>query len=129
MIKEGDKLYIVTRRDISPGYQLAQSCHALRQFTHEWPEIDRAWFLASNYLVVLSVENEAGLYDLVVRAENLGIKLAKFHEPDLDNQLTAISLEPGSKTSAFCAHLPLALSEVTCEGQGTKSMSSTLKST
>ena len=64
MISE-QKLYIITRSDLSPGLQIAQSCHALREFIEIHPEIDKAWYKDSNYLVILSVNNEFSLELLI----------------------------------------------------------------
>lgn len=109
-IKNGDKLYVITRQDLAPGYQAVQSMHALRQFTAEHPDIDRLWFDNSNYLGLLSVENELDLYNLMERAQQQGIKFSIFREPDIGNQITAIALSPGPKSKKLCSHLKLALS-------------------
>lgn len=111
VIKRGDKLYLITREDIPPGYQAVQSCHAIRQFTAEHPEIDVEWFTASNYLALLSVANERELMRLLVIADDHGLRTSAFREPDIDGQITAIAIEPHSKTAKICGHLPLALSE------------------
>lgn len=95
---------------MSPGYQAVQSTHALRQFTAEHPERDREWFENSNYLGLLSVANEECLHELVTQAELKGIKYSIFREPDIDNQITAVALEPGNKSKKLCARLKLALS-------------------
>ncbi len=111
-INAGDKLYLITRRDISPGYQAVQSCHAMRQFTEEHPEIDKEWFLRSNYLCLLSVKNEDELYDLVGRAKDQGIKVSIFREPDIGNEITAIAIEPGQKSKELTGKLKLALRDI-----------------
>lgn len=108
-IKEGDKLYLVTRRDISAGYQAVQSCHAMRQFTADHPDIDLEWFKASNYLALLSVENEAELMRLLGKAADAGLRWSAFREPDVDGQITAIAIEPHERTAELCKSLPLAL--------------------
>ena len=108
-VKEGDKLYVITRADLEPGYQAVQSMHALRQFTAEHPEIDKIWFEQSNYLGLLSVKNEEELSQLVAQATNHGINFSIFREPDVDNQITAIALSPGPKSKKLCSRLPLAL--------------------
>ncbi len=108
-VKEGDKLYVITRADLEPGYQAVQSMHALRQFTAEHPEIDKAWFEQSNYLGLLSVQNEQELMQLLERAAEQGISASAFREPDIDNQMTAIALSPGPKSKKLCSRLPLAL--------------------
>lgn len=108
-IKVGDKLFLVTRRDISPGYQAVQSCHALRQFTADHPEIDKEWFSKSNYLALLSVQDETELMRLLVAASDLGLKWSAFREPDVGGAITAIAIEPHPKASELCKSLPLAL--------------------
>lgn len=100
---------MITRSDLSPGYQAVQSMHALRQFTAEHPEIDKHWFERSNYLGLLSVSNEEELNSLIQRAQLNDIKFSVFKEPDIDDQITAIALEPGAKSKKLCSKLPLAL--------------------
>lgn len=111
-IQSGDKLYLITRRDISPGYQAVQSCHALRQFTEEHPEIDKEWFTRSNYLCLLSAKNEEELYSFICRAKDNNIRVSIFREPDIGNQITAIALEPGEKSKQLTSGLKLALKDV-----------------
>ena len=110
-IKEGDKLYIIARQDISPGYQAVQGMHALRQFVKDHPDIDKEWFEKSNYLGFLSVENEHALIKLAEQALAKGIKFSIFREPDIDNQITAIAIEPGPKSKKLCSNLQLGLKE------------------
>jgi len=110
-IKLGDKLYLITRRDIPPGYQAVQSCHAIRQFTQDHPEIDSDWFKSSNYLALLSVEDEIELMRLIVGANDKNLRWSAFHEPDVGGKITAIAIEPHPKTVDLCKFLPLALSE------------------
>jgi hypothetical protein len=100
---------VITRSDLSPGYQAVQSMHALRQFTAEHPEIDKQWFEKSNYLGLLSVSNEDELNRLIEKAHGRGIKFSIFREPDVNDQITAIALEPGVKSKKLCANLKLAL--------------------
>ena len=108
-IKMGDKLYLVTRQDIAPGYQAVQSCHVMRQFTADHPDRDGEWFTSSNYLALLSVADEAELMRLIVAAKDHGIRWSAFREPDVGGQITAIALEPHAKTAELCKGLPLAL--------------------
>lgn len=112
-IKMGDKLFLVTRRDIAPGYQAVQSCHAMRQFSADHPDIDKAWFTASNYLALLSVENEIELMRLLIQAQDAGIKWSAFREPDVGGQITSIAIEPCQVAKELCKNLPLALKELT----------------
>lgn len=103
------KLYIITREDLFPGQQLAQSIHAARQFAADFPEIEKQWFEQSNTIVCLSVKNLFSLWELIDKAQRHNVKVSYFREPDLENQLTAIALEPTKKTSEICRGLPLAL--------------------
>ncbi len=109
-IKTGDKVFLVTRRDIEPGYQAVQSCHAMRQFTADHPDIDHEWFKNSNYLALLSVANEIELMRLLTKAADSGFKWSAFREPDIGGEITAIALEPSAKD--LVKGLPLALKEV-----------------
>ena len=107
MISE-QKLYIITRSDLSPGLQIAQSCHALREFVEIHPKIDKAWYKDSNYLVILSVNNEFSLELLIEKAKENDIKFALFREPDLDDQITAVAFEPSINSKHLFRDLPLA---------------------
>ena len=108
-IKTGDKLFLVTRRDISPGYQAVQSCHAIRQFVADYPDVDAEWFKNSNYLALLSVDNEVELMRLLVSAHDLKLRCSAFREPDVGGAITAIAIEPHPKAVELCKPLPLAL--------------------
>lgn len=95
--------------DIAPGSQAVQSCHALRLFVHEHKEIELEWYNNSNYLALLSVNNESELIELLRMAHNKNIPASYFREPDMQNQITAIALAPGSKSKKLCSKLKLAL--------------------
>jgi len=55
------------------------------------PVIDADWHATSNNLVVLQCDDIPSLAD---RLDAAGIKLSRFTEPDLDDALTAIAVEP-----------------------------------
>lgn len=107
---QNDKLYVIVRKDLAPGLKAAQAAHALRQFTHEHPEIDNEWFHTSNYLALLEIENEQKLEELKHKIISANIKYAEFREPDLDNSLTGLTIEPGKISKKLVRHLPLAFS-------------------
>lgn len=107
-MKHGDKLYIVTRQDLQPGYQAVQSIHAAQQFAIEHPSLNKKWQEVSNYLGLLSVKNESRLRDLAQMAVHKGLSVSVFWEPDVD-EITAIAIEPGVKSKRLCKDLPLAL--------------------
>ena len=85
--------------------------HALREFVKDHPDIDKEWFEKSNYLGFLSVKDEHQLVKLAEQALAKGIKFSIFREPDIDNQITAIAIEPGAKSKKLCAKLQLGLKE------------------
>ena len=103
------KLTLVVRADLPPGSQACQAAHAARAFHDEHPEVEEAWFRASNTLALLSVPDEPALQRLLNRALDRGIRVSSFREPDLVDQLTAICLEPGKPSRKLCERLPLAL--------------------
>ena len=101
----------MTRKDIHPGYQAVQSVHSVPLFFMEHPEIFLEWYNVSNYLAVLSVDNEESLKNLINKAHDRGLKYSVFTEPDIDNQITSIAIEPCDETERLVSNLPLALKE------------------
>jgi hypothetical protein len=85
--------------------------HAAIHFCFEHYEIARSWFEISNYLCMLSIAGETEMVMFIERAQEKGIKLSIFREPDLDNRITAISLECGVASKKLCSNLPLAFKE------------------
>jgi hypothetical protein len=55
------------------------------------------------------IADELGLGWLCDDARAAGFQVARFHEPDLDDALTAAAFEPAA--ARMLAHLPLALSQ------------------
>jgi hypothetical protein len=97
------KLYIVLEKALASGLKIAQACHALRAFTGEYPHLDQYWFHESNNIVVLQQDDIPSLAD---KLEEKGYRLSRFFEPDLDNELTAICVEPAAWKQL--SNLPLA---------------------
>jgi len=106
---KNDKLYIVTRQDISAGLQVAQSCHAAFHFAFEHNNVVNSWINTSDYIVCLSAKNEQDLEKLINKTKNKNIKHSVFRESDLDNQITAVCLEPGNESKKLCSNFKLAL--------------------
>ena len=104
------KLYVVVRADISPGRMIAQAVHGYKEFSIQHPEVDTDWYENSNQKVILQVKNESELKKLITKAEEKGIKYSLFREPDLDNTITCITMEPGIDTKFIVRKLSLALS-------------------
>lgn len=69
------------------------------------------WVFNSNFLVVVAVPDEQAVADLGTHAVESGIIATHVRESDLDNELTAIALEPGADARRLCARFPLALRE------------------
>jgi hypothetical protein len=88
------KLYVITRKDLTPGQQAVQSGHAIVGYSLQEPEMFRLWHDKSNYLCYLSVACEDTLEDLADHAWYIGVKYFAFREPDLDEALTAVCFEP-----------------------------------
>ena len=106
------KLRIITRSDLPFSVQAVQAGHAAIDFQHQYPETSKFWQKNSNYLVYLTVKTEQELFKLLRKAESLGIKVTTFFEPDIDNQLTAIALEPSQLSKKVTSSLKLMGREV-----------------
>jgi peptidyl-tRNA hydrolase len=96
---------------MSPAYQAVQSGHAAIQFQYDYPSIAKEWHDNSKYLIYLSVENEFELQKLIHKLQKSNIKYSIFRESDIDNQITAIAIEPSDKTRKLVSSLPLMLKE------------------
>lgn len=101
------KLFVVVRGDLPPGLRVAQAIHAALLFAHEHEEVALDWFLRSNNVVVLRVEDLPALEALASRAESLGVPGSLFREPDLGDQATALALAPSARR--LVSKLPLAV--------------------
>jgi hypothetical protein len=96
-----NKLYVVVRADITPGLQIAQSCHAVEQFHRDHPEL-AIW----QNIVCLQVPDKEELAKIAYNASGR-FASSLFREPDLQDEPTAIALEEGASKLLSC--LPLAL--------------------
>lgn len=104
-------MYIITRRDLSAGAQAAQATHAALAFSQEHPTITGNWHRHSQWLVILAAADEVELRSLFFRAQEAGLPCTAFHEPDMNDEMTAIAIAPSDLTRRLCANLPLALKE------------------
>jgi hypothetical protein len=87
---------------------LAQAVHAGQHFCLEHYELAKSWSKESDYLICLSVANELKLSEIISQAQTIGIRYSVFREPDLNNSITAIVLEPGILSKNICRKLSLA---------------------
>lgn len=94
---------------MEPGAQAVQATHAAIKFIFEHPEIANEWYNNSEYLVELSIENQEKLLELTEKLRWKGISFSEFREPDMDNELTSIALEPTEKARRVVSSMPLML--------------------
>jgi ACT domain-containing protein len=64
----------------------------------------------SQYVVALSTDNEEKLKEIYKKLEWFGANVVKFHEPDMDNQLTSIAYYGTPELMRITDKLKLALS-------------------
>jgi hypothetical protein len=95
----------VTRRDLPPGDQLAQTVHAALAYGADYPEHR----VAEGSLVCLVARDELELCWLTEQADRAGLATATFREPDLGYELTAIALE--ARAARLCSKYPLTFSQ------------------
>lgn len=88
------KLYVILRAGLDAGLKIAQAVHAYKAFAVAYPEVDQDWFAISNNIVILEYDDLNGLTE---RLERHGLALARFHEPDRNDELTAICVEPRAR--------------------------------
>jgi hypothetical protein len=100
------RLFLVTRADLPPGVQACQALHAAIEFALAFPDVAAA----APTLVLLAVSDELSLAWLRADAAAKGLRVSSFQEPDLNDALTALALEPAA--SRLVARLPLALTDL-----------------
>ena len=101
------KLVVITRSDISPGYQAVQSTHSITDFAFEYPDTFAKWKLESNSIICLSVKNESELQKLYDKFKDLTPSVI-FYEPDVD-EMTSICLYGTPEIRKKLRSLPLLL--------------------
>lgn len=87
---------IITKDDLTPGYKVVQSAHALADFAVKFENEFKQWQMGSNYLCCLEA-SESKIERILHRLDDLEIKYHKFMEPDIGNQMTAIAVEAISR--------------------------------
>lgn len=101
-------MYVVVRRDMPIGVQMAQACHAAFLFAHTYAHQTLDWHKHSQYLVVLTVADEIELIQLGLDAGRRKIRTSWWQEPDMKDELTALVFEPTTASEKLLANLPLA---------------------
>lgn len=107
MTHQINKLVVITRGDMTPGYQMAQSCHSVSQFILEHHDLAKKW--NNNFLISLSIDSEEKLSNLLTKIQDIGVPVSYFTEPDIDNQLTSICFLETEQTRRLTSSLPLSL--------------------
>lgn len=87
---------------------MAQAVHAAFGFADSHPGLTRSWLVESQFLVVVNVADEDELLALTSAANDRGIDLHLWHEPDCHDQATAVALAPVPDSVRLCSSLPLA---------------------
>lgn len=64
----------------------------------------------SNYICILETSADR-LMELISKANENDIRYSIFREPDYDNAITAVALEPDEKSKKICSNFRLALKE------------------
>lgn len=77
------RLYVLTDNQLEPIYAAVQGGHCVAQWLIEHPEGD--W--KNNYLIYLAADVNKWK-DIL---DSIGIDYSSFHEPDLNDRLTAIA--------------------------------------
>ena len=103
------KLVVITRRDISPGYQVVQSTHSIADFAYEHPETFKNWKEESNSIICLQAKDEAHLQKLYEKLK-LMTPSVMFFEPDV-NEFTSLCVYGTPAIRKKLSHLPLSLKQ------------------
>jgi hypothetical protein len=83
------KMYVLVRNDLEITYRGVQGVHAVAQIMLHYPELATTW--NNETIVQLAVRNEKDLEYWVWKLQSKNKKYDFFREPDLNNQMTAVS--------------------------------------
>jgi peptidyl-tRNA hydrolase len=87
------KMYVIVRKDLSTSQQAVQAGHALAEYLLHGPYF--RW--KNETLIYLGVKGLRQLKNLKRKLDDHGIKYVEFHEPDLNNEVTAIASDQECK--------------------------------
>jgi len=97
---------VITRNDISIGYQSVQSTHSVADFASVYKKEFDYWKENSNSIICLAVKDEQELLKLFEKYKDF-TPCILFREPDIDNQATSICLFGTSEIRKKLKNLPL----------------------
>lgn len=78
------------------------------QFALEYPQIYQNW-MKNPFLVLLALKNEYELISFISKLQQNQIKYSIFREPDINNQLTSVCIEPSELTRKLTSNIPIML--------------------
>lgn len=102
-------MVVISRQDITPGYSVVQSAHAIAEFAAEHPQTFAEWKKESNSIICLSVKDEESLLKLFEKLDKK-TPSSSFYEPDV-SAFTAICVYGTSNIRKSLSHLPLVLNK------------------
>lgn len=96
--------YLLVRRDLPFGDICAQIGHAAGESARLAPELP-----PNTHIVILQVPDEAVLREYEERIAMAGLRYSAIREPDLNNSLTAVGIEPQARNPVrkILSNLPL----------------------
>ena len=83
------KMYVIVREDLGTIYKMVQGSHALAAYMLEHGQEAKKW--NNETLIFLTVKNQEKLFNLKFKLETKNIEFSEFYEPDINNELTAIT--------------------------------------
>ena len=83
------KLYVIIRKDLSLSQRAVQAGHAVAEFCLRGPF--SKW--SNGTLIYLGVKGLTQLENLKLKLELMDIPFTEFREPDLNNEINAISTD------------------------------------
>jgi hypothetical protein len=94
------KMYVIVRDDISKSYQAAQGGHALAQMALHYPPVFEDW---NNGTIVYLRASMKDLEEVAFSRDLLigDCRICRWKEPDMGDQLTAISVYGPSAENYF----------------------------
>jgi hypothetical protein len=104
------RLFVVTRRDLPAGDQVAQTLHAGLELAAECSTAFVRWHTDTNTVVCKTVATEHELEALFNKlVDGPPLPLVSFREPDRNNEMTSIAFL--SSGGGAISHLPLVLAD------------------
>lgn len=104
-------MYVLVREDLPPGLRAAQAGHAVAEMCLHYPEEAWEWHTEGNYLIMLGVTGLDALLSFhnIFTLIGAGVfPVEAFHEPDMDNEMTAFACLPPSEMNWIFGRFPLA---------------------